>query len=439
MEIKVEELSPVERKLSVAVPPQNVAKEMDQAYQSWGKRAKVKGFRPGKAPRLILKRLYGKEIEEQVSQELFRQSLNEALEEAKLQPVLVKMPTALPPLVEGDPFQYSVEVEVAPEFTAQNYRQLTLISTPVAVTEEMVDRRLQELREYRATLEPIAEARPVQEKDFVILKYQAFENGEPIEGGGSDSAYVEVGAGKLPAAFEQQLVGLTKEAEKTFTMDVPADFVNPAIAGKTVEFRVKVLDIQELRLPDLDDALAQAFSPEFKTLADLRQAVRTDLEARAEKANYERLRQQVIDQIVANNPVDVPPSLVRQEQEDMVQQQLRLLQSRGINVTGLNVDSLLEKVKDQAEKQVRVNIILDQIANQENITVTEDDVEAGYQRIAAQSGDTAAMVRKVYEARQLVERLKSQIRAEKTLEFIIEQANVVTGATGEQQAEETAS
>jgi len=423
----------------VAVPPQNVAKEMDQAYQSWGKRAKVKGFRPGKAPRLILKRLFGKEIEEQVSQGLFRQSLNEALEEAKLQPVLVKMPTALPPLVEGDPFRYSVEVEVAPAFTAQNYRQLSLTSTPVEVTEDQVERRLEELRELRATLEPIAESRPAQEKDFVVLKYQAFENGEPIEGGGSDNAYVEVGAGKLPAAFEQRLVGLTKDSETSFTMEVPADFINPAIAGKTVEFHVQVLDIKELRVPELDDALAQSFSPEFKTLADLRQAVRADLERRAEKENYEKLRQQVIDQIVAHNPVAVPPSLVRQEQEDMVQQQLRLLQSRGLNISGLNVESLLERVKDQAEKQVRVNIVLDQIATQEGITVTDEDVEVGYQRIAAQSGDTPDMVRKVYEQRQLVDRLKSQIRAEKTLEFIIDQATVVTAAAAEQQAEETAS
>ncbi len=439
MEVKVEELSPVECKLSVAVPPENVAAQMEQAYRQWGKKAKIKGFRPGKVPRTILKRYFGKEIEEQVSQELFRQSLNEALDEVKLQPVTVKMPNALPPLVEGDAFSYSVEVEVAPEFTAKDYLNLTVTSTPVEVTEAMVDQRLEELRQYRATLEPIEVDRLVQEKDFVVLRYQALENGEPIEGGGSDNAYVEVGSGKLPADFEQRLVGLAKGATTSFVMDVPADFVNPAIAGKTVEFQVEILDIKELRVPELDDALAQSFSPDFQTLADLREAVRRDLEQRQEKANYEKMRQQVIDQIVEHNPVEVPPSLVRQEQEAMVRQQLNLLQSRGLNISGLNPESLLEKVKDQAEKQTRVNLILEQIADQEGITVSEDDVTAGYQRIAAQVGDTPEMVKKVYEQRQMVADFKSQIRAEKTLEFLIEKATSVPAEAGEKQAEDIAS
>ncbi len=438
MEVKVEELSPVERRLSVAVPSQNVAQEMEQAYRQWGKRAKIKGFRPGKVPRTILKRYFGKEIEEQVSQELFRQSLNEALDEVKLQPVSVKMPNALPPLVEGDPFSYSVEVEVAPEFTATDYLNLTLTGTPVAVTEEMVDQRLEELRQVRATLEPVAEERPVREKDFVVLRYQALENGAAIEGGGSDNAYVEVGAGKLPAEFEERLVGLTKGTATSFEMTVPVDFVNPAIAGKTVTFEVEVLDIKELRVPELDDALAQSFSDEFKTLDDLRQAVRQDLERRQEKQHYEKLRQQVIDQILDRNPVEVPPSLVRREQEAIVRQQLNLLQSRGLNISGLNPESLLEKVKDQAEKQTRINLILDQIAKQEGITVSDDDVTAGYQRIAAQVGDTPEMVRKVYEQRQMVEDFKTQIRAEKTLEFLIDKATVVSATTEAPTAEDTA-
>lgn len=429
MEVKVEEISPVERKLSVAVPFQNVEKQMDQAYRHWGKKAKIKGFRPGKIPRAILKRYYGKEIEEQVSQELFRQSLNEALDEVKLQPVMVKPPHSLPPLVEGDPFRYSVELEVTPEFTATDYLNLTLESTPVPVTEEMVDQRLEELRQRQANLKPIPEPRPVQEKDFVVLKYQAFEDGEPIEGGGSENAYLEVGAGKLPAEFENRLVGLSIGDEIEFTMDVPADFINPALAGKNVEFQVKLLEIKFLEVPELDDALAQSFSESFQTLADLRQAVRQDLERQAEKEHYEKLRQQVLDQIAANNPVEPPPSLVRQEQERLVRQQLNMLQSRGLNISGLNSEALLDRVKDVAEKQTRVNLILDKIAQQEGLQVSDEDVEAGYQRIASQVGDTPETVKKFYQQRGLVEDFKTQILAEKTLEYLIDRATVNPAGT----------
>ena len=434
MEVKVEEISPVERKLSVAVPSQNVDKQMDLAYRSWGKKAKIKGFRPGKVPRSILQRYYGKEIEEQVSQELFRQSLNDALDEAKLQPVMVKVPPNLPPVIQGDPFSYSVELEVAPDFTPENYLNLELESAPVVVTEEMVDTRLEELRQRQATLQPILEERPIQEKDFVVLDYQAYENGTAIEGGGSQNAYLEVGAGKLPAEFENRLVGLEKGEEIAFTMGVPADFINPAIAGKNVEFKVKVLEIKKLEVPDLDDAFAQTFSDKFNTLADLRQAVQVDLEHRGERENYEKMRQQVMDQIVKDNPVEVPPSLIRQEQERLVRQQLQMLEGRGLNIAGLDSEKMLERVKDMAEKQTRVNIVLDKIAAQEGLTVTGADLEAGYQRVADQIGDSKDMVKKIYQQRQIEEEFRSQIRAEKTLEFLIDKADV----KGEAAATETA-
>lgn len=431
MEVKVEEISPVERKLSVAVPSQNVDKQMDMAYRTWGKKAKIKGFRPGKVPRAILQRYYGREIEEQVSQELFRQSLNEALDEAKLQPVMVKVPQSLPPLVQGDTFSYSVELEVAPEFTPENYLNLDLETTPVVVSEEMVDSRLEELRQRQAALAPITEERPIKEKDYVVLNYQAYENDTPIEGGGSDNAYLEVGAGKLPEEFEKRLVGLNQDEEITFAMDVPVDFINPAIAGKSVEFKVKVLAIKKLEVPELDDALAQSFSEEFKTLADLRQAVHVDLERRGEQEKYEKLRQQVMDKIVQNNAVELPPSLIRQEQERLVRTQLQLLERRGLNITGLDPEKMLERVKDAAEKQTRVNLILDKIAIKEGLTVTDEDMEAGYQRIADQSGDTKEMVKKIYQQRQLVDDFKGQIRAEKTFEFLIDKANIKGEATAE--------
>jgi trigger factor len=428
MEVKLEEISPVERKLSVAVPSQNVDKQMDLAYRNWGKKAKIKGFRPGKIPRSILQQYYGKEIEEQVSQELFRQSLNEALDEVKLQPVMVKMPKSLPPLVQGDAFSYSVELEVAPDFTPEKYLNLDLNSAPVVVTEEMVDGRLEDLRQRQANLVPILEERPIRDKDFVVLNYQAYENGAAIEGGGSENAYLEVGAGKLPAEFENRLVGLKKGEDVAFTMDVPADFINPAIAGKSVEFKINVVEIKKLEVPELDEVFAQTLSEKFKTLAELRQAVLVDLEQRGERENYEKLRQQLLDQIIENNPVELPPSLVRQEQERLVRQQLNMLQGRGLNIAGLDPEKMLERVLEVAQKQTRVNLILDKIAALEGLTVTDEDMEAGYQRVADQAGDSPQMVKKVYQQRQLVDDLKSQILAEKTVEFLIDKANVNSAA-----------
>ncbi|MBM4289593.1 MAG: trigger factor [Deltaproteobacteria bacterium] len=424
MEVKLEEISPVERKLWVAVPSQNVEKQMDLAYRSWGKKAKIKGFRPGKIPRSILHRYYGKEIEEQVSQELFRQSLNEALEEVNVQPVLVKPPSSLPPVVQGDDFSYSVELEVAPDFTPENYLNLPLESSPVVISEELVEHRMEELRQSRATLKPLEEDRPIQDKDFVVIDYQAYSEGEVIEGGGSENAYLEVGSGKLPGDFEKHLVGLTKGESVAFPLDVPADFINPALAGKSVEFRVKVLEIKYLAVPELDDALAQSFGEDFKTLTELREAVRVDLQRRGEREQYEKMRSQLLDLIYQNNPVEAPPTLVRQEQQRLLSSQLNLLQSRGLNIAGLDSEKMMERMREPAEKQTRINLILEKIAAREGITVSEEDVEAGFRRIAQQVGDTPEMVKKVYHERKIVNEFKSQIRAEKTVEYLIDKAIV---------------
>jgi trigger factor len=142
-----------------------------------------------------------------------------------------------------------------------------------------------------------------------------------------------------------------------------------------------------------------------------------------------------LDQITENNPVEVPPSLVRQEQERMVSQQLNMLQGRGLNIAGLDPEKMLERVLEVAQKQTRVNLILDKIAALEGLTVTDEDMETGYQRVADQAGDSPQMVKKVYQQRQLVDDLKSQIRAEKTVEFLIDKANVNSAAAAAETVE----
>lgn len=424
MKVELEEISPVQRKLSVLVPSQKVDKQMDLAYRKWGGKAKIKGFRPGKAPRSILQRYYGKEIEQEVSQELFHQSLNEALQEANLKPVALRPPDQLPPIVHGDDYMYSIELEVAPEFTPENYLNLNLTAPEVAVTEEMVEQRLHEIQQQQATLEPIAADRPIQDKDIVVIDYKAFAEGKPIEGGNSDNAYLEIGAGKLPAEFELHLIGLKKGEETAFPLEVPADFINPVLAGRTADFKIRVIDIKELKIPELDDALAQSLSERFSTLADLRQVVEADLQRRGEQQRYEELRRQALEQILESNPVDAPPSLVRQEQERTVRQQLNVLHRQGLNIAALDPEKLLERAREAAEKQTKINLILEKIAAREGLIVTEEDLETGYQRIAEQAGDTPQMVKKIYQEKELVDDLRGQIRGEKTIEFLIDKASI---------------
>ena len=277
LKVEIENLSEVKRKLKIEVPSTEVTQEVDRAYRELGKRAKVKGFRPGKVPRSVLEMYYRKEIDHDVSETLVRRSLGEALKDKGLEAINLSWPEPAPPVVAGEDYCYSVELEVAPEFTAEDYLGLKLEAPEVVVTDAEVEARLEEIRQGNALLKPPAEDRGVQEGDFVVLDHQAHFAGQPVEGGKSEGAYLEVGSGKFNAEFEGNLVGLKAGAEARFPVSLPDDFANPLIAGKVIDFAVKVQEVKEKVVPELDDAFAQNLGGNFQTLADLRTAVREDI------------------------------------------------------------------------------------------------------------------------------------------------------------------
>ena len=310
LKVEMENLSEVKRKLTIEVPSTEVTQAVDRAYRDLGKKAKVKGFRPGKVPRSILEMYYHKDIDHDVSEILVRQSLAEALKDKGLDAINLSWPEPVPPVVTGEDYCYSVEIEVAPEFTAEDYLGLTLAAPEVAVTDAEVEARLEEIRQANAILKPPAEDRGVQEGDFVVLDYQAHFAGQPVEGGKSEGTYVEVGSGKFNAEFETNLLGLKAGAEARFPVSLPDDFANPLIAGKVVDFAVNVQEVKEKVVPELDDTFAKNLGGNFQTVADLRTAVREDIIKGKEQERQALLENQVSDQLLARHQFEVPPSLV---------------------------------------------------------------------------------------------------------------------------------
>ncbi|MCX5892583.1 MAG: trigger factor, partial [Deltaproteobacteria bacterium] len=312
---EVENLSEVKRKLSIEVPATVVTEEVDRAYRELGKQAKVKGFRPGKVPRSVLEMYYHKQVNAEVSEALVRLSLSESLKEKDLEAVNLTWPEPPPAVVTGQDYRYSVEIEVTPKFEVKDYRGLELAAAQVEVADAEVEARLEEIRQQNALLKPPRESRPVQEGDFVVHDYQAYFAGEPVEAGKSEGAYVEVGSGKFNAEFEKNLLGLMEGAESRFAVDLPNDFANPLLAGKSVEFQVKILEVKEKVVADLDDAFAKALGGNFQTLDALREAIREDIIKGKERGRQAILENQAHDQLISRHPFEVPPSLVQQEQE----------------------------------------------------------------------------------------------------------------------------
>ena len=422
-------MSEVKRKLSIEVPSSEVAQEVDRAYRQLGKKARVKGFRPGKAPRSILELYYKKQVEQEASDNLVRRSLGKALREKALEPVAVIWPEPPLPVVAGEDYRYSVMVEVPPQFTVEDYLGLKLEAAEVAVTEAMVEERLEEIRQVNALLKPLNEDRPIAEGDFVVLDYQAYFAGQAVAGGKGENNYLEVGAGKFNQEFERQLIGLAQDAQTRFTLSLPDDFFNPLLAGKVVDFAVKVHEVKEKVVADLDDTFAQSLGGNFQTVAGLRTALREDMIKAKERARQAGLESQVLDQLLARTPFEVPPSLIRQEQEGMFREQWQRLEGQGLNLAGLDQEKMLDSMKPVAERRVQARLLLAQVALQEGLTVDDAELEQGLQQVAARSGRDLAQVRQFYRENELLESLRHSLRDGKTVKLLVDKAIVAAPGT----------
>ncbi len=423
--VEMESLSDIKRKLKIAVAAAEVTAEVDRAYKNLGKRAKVKGFRPGKVPRAVLEMYYKKQVQEEVSEILVRRSLDEALREQGLTAVGFHWPEPLPPVVAGEEFRYQVEVEVPPDFAAEGFRGLTLEDPGAEVADEEVDQRLDDIRQSNAMLSPLKEPRALQEGDFVVLDYQGYFAGEALTEAKAENIYLELGSGKFNLDFEKNLMGLMPGAETRFAVNLPGDFFNPLIAGKVIDFEVKVHEVKEKAVPELDDDFAKSLGGDFQTAADLRQAVREDIIKNRERERQGKLEDQALDQLIAANPFEAPPALIRQEQEAMLQDQFAFLQQQKLNLEGLDIENMLERIKPRAERRVRVRLIFDKIAAQENISVDTAEVDQELAAIALRSKHPLTEVRQYYQENNLMAGVERQLRDKKVMQLIVDAANLV--------------
>jgi trigger factor len=436
MKVEIENLSEVKRKLKIEVPSTEVSQEVDRAYRELGKRAKVKGFRPGKVPRSVLEMYYSKEIEQEVSDTLVRRSLGEALKDKDMEPINLSWPEALPPVVTGQDYRYSVELEVPPEFTAQDYLGLKLEAPDVEVADDEVDKRLEEIREHNALLKPPVEDRGVKEGDFVVLDYQGYFAGKPVEGAKAEGTYMEVGSGKFNADFESNLMGLKPGGEARFAVSLPDDFANPLIAGKVIEFQVKIVEVKEKIVAELDDTFAQNLGGNFQTVADLRTAVREDIIKGKERERQAYLENQVADQMLAKHEFEVPPSLVLQEQENMLRDQMERFGQHGMNIANMDTGKMAEVLKPMAERRVRVKLVLARIADQEGLAVDDAEVDAALASIAVHSGRDVTEVKKFYEERDLKGILQRELLENKTMKMVLDKAEISAPAASAGEATE---
>lgn len=424
MKASVEEISSIKKKVSVEIPEDQVIKEVDSFYRDLGKKAKIKGFRPGKVPRNILERYFKDYVKTEVVQKLIQDTYPQALSETDLQPV---SPPVIDPgeFVEGKSYQYSAVIETKPDITLEGYTGLKIEGKKEGAKDEEVEERLKALQNLHANLKTISEARPIQAGDYVILDYEASMGGKPLEGGKAIDFTVEVGSGQFIPAFEEKLIGLKPEEEKEMEVSFPEDYGYQKWAGKTISFDVKIKEIKEKILPPLDDEFAKDLG-DYSSFEELREKLKGEIEKEKELALERQLKDLVVDQLLEANTFEVPESLVEEQAKAMVSDTKLRLAAQGVAFKNLGVseEKLQEDYRAMAQKQVRTFLILEKIAGQEGIAVTDEEAEGRLREMSERMHQKFDVLKRYYEKNGLLPEVKTGIIRDKTLNFLLEKAMI---------------
>lgn len=439
MEIAVENLSDLTRKLTITLPKETVGPALDKAYAKINKEVKLKGFRRGKIPQSVLEKNFRDQIQAEVGEKLVQETYFEAVEKEGLEPV-VHPEIAEHRFPEDGTFVYVALVDIKPQIELKEYKGLEVEKPVLTVGEEEVDKELTLLQRHQAALKTAEEGHVIAMDDVAVVDFQGFHNGKAMKEVRNENYSVDIGMNRLGKDFEEKLIGMKKGDKALYEVDFPADYPNPLLAGKKVEFKVDVKDVKVRVKPELDDEFAKDIKPELTSL----QALRDDIRARLQKAKDDALQGDLDDRIMHKlielNPFEVPQRLVNYEIQEMLKQTEENLKRSGLSFesAGINLEELVEKNRDVAAKRVKGDFLLKKIAEVEEIKIADEDIQRGYQRIADQYRMTIDEVKKYFQRREEILPFMNELHNEKVLNFLREQARFTSVAPAAGAGEEAA-
>jgi trigger factor len=418
------------RELDLEIPAEDVSKATERVAKEIARVARVPGFRPGKAPVSLIKRRYADDIKGEVLQSLVPERVEKAVAEQKLNPVSQPQVDKLD-FNEGQPLKFRAVFEVLPEFELGKYKGLDIEMPAMEVTDQDVNKALEETRERAATFAHV-EGRAVEKGDFVQLKLTGIPEGggEPIQ---ADSVMCHVGAEETMQPFNESLLGANIGDHKTFDVDYPADYPDAKLAGKKFHYDADVSGIKIKKLPELDDDFAKDVS-DAATLDELKSKIREGLEHEREHRRKDLQREKIIFELVKGHDFPVPESLVEHQKDVRLERVVRSLAQQGVDPRAVNLDwvSLRQRQEDRAKEDVKAELIIDRIASAENIDVSEEDVQHELEHLGGHSGESAEAMRARLTKQGALDRMKAKLRSDKTLDWLAQNAKVrdVAAAAG---------
>ena len=379
MSVQVEKLEKNMAKLTIEASAEELEKAIEKAYQKQKKNISVPGFRKGKVPRMMVEKMYGKEVfYEDAANEIIPVAYEKAYDECGED--IVSTPQIEVTQIEaGKPFIFTALVALKPEVTLGAYKGIEVDKVDVTVSDEEVDAEIEKERDRNARSISVTD-RAVQDKDQTVIDFEGFVDGVAFEGGKGENYPLTIGSGTFIPGFEEQLIGKNIGEETDVNVTFPEDYQAEDLAGKPALFKVTVKEIKEKQLPELDDEFAAEVS-EFDTLAEYKEDVKKNLLEKREKDVKNAKEDAVVDAIIENASMDIPDAMIETQQRQMIQEFAQNIQAQGLSIdqyfqfTGLTAEKMMEQVKPQAEKRIKSRLVLEAVAKAENIVASEEDFD----------------------------------------------------------------
>ncbi|MGD0631409.1 MAG: trigger factor [Terracidiphilus sp.] len=410
------------RELVLDIPAEEVSKAYGEVVGNYRKYAKIPGFRAGKVPESVIKRRYATEIRKDVVDGLLPERFNKAVSELGVRPVGQPQVTELT-VEDGAPLHVKAVFEFVPAFSIGGYQSVTVPKPAVEITEEEVQAELAQLRESRATIEPVEEDRALLDGDWAQITYKGVIEGEadaaPVAG---EDTLVEIGGKDTVAAFTDALKGAKPGQELKAEVIYPADYAEAKLAGKTVAYDVEVKAIKKRTLPEMDDEFAKELGA-YESFADLEERVREHLAARKKRSVEGETKDRLFAALTEKYPFPVPESLVQEQIDARLDRGLRALAAQGMDteqMRKLDFVRLRAAQRESASAEVRTFILLDRIAREENITVSDEELDHELQLAALQSREPLDALKVRLTGDGGLARIREQLRREKTASVLYE-------------------
>jgi trigger factor len=406
--------------LDISIPAQEVESETSRVATDVQRRARLPGFRPGKAPSSLIRKQFSGDIRQKVLENLIPRFLQKRFEADNLNVV------GTPDIKDvhfhdGEPLTFKAEFEVVPTVELKEYKGVEVPYHEPEVTDQDVAARLEELRQEKGEFVNI-DPRPLENSDFAVVALESVAgvSGDPIK---QDEMVLEIGGADTVEAFTENLRGLSPDDERTFDVPYPEDYGAARLAGKTVTFRATVKGIRRKDLPELNDEFARDLG-DYRGLEELRDAVRKGIFGQRELLAQQEAKNKIVDKLVDEHEFPVPEVFVERQIKNRVEQSLRAMAAEGVDPRSIQLDweKVKETQRDKALREVKASMLLSRVAERESIHATRDEVDREVERMARQQREPVAALQMKFEKDGTLGRIANHIQTEKTLAFLFEHA-----------------